>query len=138
MELIDQGGVIDTNILIYHLTDCLGEVGERWLEEAFDAGAYVSVITRIEILGWSKHSAESLNEAAELLTKVQELSLNEEIINKCIQLRQTTFLKLPDAIIAATALHLGRPLMTRNIKDFKDFQAVPDLVLLDSFSPAAG
>jgi len=60
MELIDQGGVIDTNILIYHLTDCLGEVGERWLEEAFDAGAYVSVITRIEILGWSKHSAESL------------------------------------------------------------------------------
>jgi len=72
------------------------------------------------------------------LTKVQELSLNEEIINKCIQLRQTTSLKLPDAIIAATALHLGRPLMTRNIKDFKDFQAVPDLVLLDSFSPAAG
>ncbi len=135
MELIDQGCVIDTNLLIYHLTDCLGEVGERWLEEAFDAGAYVSVITRIEILGWSKHSAKSLNEAAELLTKVQELSLSEEIIKKCIQLRQTTFLKLPDAIIAATALHLGRPLMTRNIKDF---QAVSDLMLLDPFSPAAG
>jgi toxin FitB len=131
MELIDQGCVIDTNILIYHLTDCLGEVGEMWLEEAFDAGAYVSVITRIEILGWSKHSAESLHEAAELLTKVQELSLSEEIIKKCIQLRQTTSLKLPDAIIAATALHLGRPLMTRNIKDF---QAVSDLVLLDPFS----
>lgn len=135
MELIDQGGVIDTNILIYHLTDCLGDVGEIWLEKVFDTGAYISVITRIEILGWSKHTAESLNEAAELLTKVQELSLNEEIIKTCIQLRQTTALKLPDAIIAATALHLGRPLMTRNIKDF---QAVPNLVLVDPFSPAAG
>jgi hypothetical protein len=131
MELIDQGGVVDTNILIYHLTDCLGEVGETWLEKVFDTGAYISVITRIEILGWPKHSAESLNEAAELLTRVQELLLNEEIIKRCIQLRQTTSLKLPDAIIAATALHLGRPLMTRNIKDF---QAVSNLVLLDPFS----
>jgi len=131
MELIDQGCVVDTNILIYHLTDCLGEMGENWLEKAFDHNAYISVITRIEILGWPKHSAESLKESAELLTRVQEVFLNEEIIKRCIQLRQTTALKLPDTIIAATALHLGRPLMTRNIKDF---QAVANLVLLDPFS----
>ena len=30
-----------------------------------------------------------------------------------------TELKLPDAIIAATALHTGTPLLTRNVKDFK-------------------
>ncbi|MEK9160363.1 MAG: hypothetical protein AAB383_06590 [Patescibacteria group bacterium] len=30
-----------------------------------------------------------------------------------------TVIKLPDAIIAATALHRETPLFTRNIKDFK-------------------
>ncbi|EDN64989.1 PilT-like protein [Beggiatoa sp. PS] len=51
----------------------------------------------------------------------------------CIQLRQTTSLKVPDAIIAATALHLKLPLMTRNIKDF---QKVPHLQLFNPFEPS--
>jgi len=50
----------------------------------------------------------------------------------CIQLRQSTSLKIPDAIIAATALDLELPLMTRNIKDFKK---VPDLKWINPFEP---
>jgi len=54
-------------------------------------------------------------------------------LNDCgIMYRQLTKLKLPDAIIAATALHLGMPLMTRNVKDF---QKVPDLDLFNPFEP---
>lgn len=47
-----------------------------------------------------------------------------------IIIRRNYRLKLPDAVIAATALHLGLPLITRNVKDFKD---IPELKLLNPF-----
>ncbi|MDM8557690.1 type II toxin-antitoxin system VapC family toxin [Candidatus Parabeggiatoa sp. HSG14] len=90
-------------------------------------------MTRIEILGWAKHTDESLNSAQELLNILNEQPLNEEVVTLCIQLRQTTSLKMPDAIIATTALHLKLPLMTRNIKDF---QKVPHLQLFNPFEPS--
>jgi len=65
-----------------------------------------------------------LSSAEDLLSNLSEQPLSEEIVKRCIQLRQTTSLKVPDAIIAATALHLERPLVTRNINDF---QKVPNL-----------
>lgn len=55
-----QGCVIDTNILIYHLHDALTEKAEETLRLACEAGSCVSVITRIELLGWQKHTPESL------------------------------------------------------------------------------
>jgi predicted nucleic acid-binding protein len=39
-------------------------------------------------------------------------------------------LKLPDAIITATALHLGLLLVARNVKDFKD---IPEWSLINPF-----
>jgi len=68
--------------------------------------------------------------AEDLLNNIREQPLNEEIVKLCIQLRQTLSLKVPDAIIAATARYLDIPLMTRNIKDF---QKVPGLKLFNPF-----
>ncbi|WP_151088219.1 PIN domain-containing protein [Hymenobacter baengnokdamensis] len=50
---------------------------------------------------------------------------------KTIQLRQQYKVKLPDAIIAATALVHGLPILTRNTRDFKAFT---DLVVLNPVS----
>jgi predicted nucleic acid-binding protein len=134
MGLITEGSkVFDTNILIYHLNDCLENSVEKLLEKAFESNSYVSVVTRIELLGWAKHTDESLNSAQELLNILNEQPLSEEVVTLCIQLRQTTSLKMPDAIIAATALHLKLPLITRNIKDF---QKVPHLQLFNPFEPS--
>jgi len=83
-----------------------------------------------EVLGWTEHTIESLTSAEDLLNRLHEQPLNDEIVRWCIQLRQTLVLKVPDAIIAATALYLDRPLMTRNIKDF---QKVPGLKLFNPF-----
>jgi len=44
--------VFDSNILIYHLNDKLDEAAQIMMEQAIEAGAFVSVVTRIEILGW--------------------------------------------------------------------------------------
>jgi predicted nucleic acid-binding protein len=126
-----SGCVIDTNILIYHLAGVLTDQAEAILAEALESGSYISIITRIELLGWRKHSPDSLKAAEALLQSMSEIPLHEEIIRLCISFRQNYPIKLPDAIIAATARHTKVPLMTRNATDF---ERVSDLKMVDPFS----
>ncbi len=116
---MSQSYVFDSNILIYHLGDSLDAVAKRQLVSAMVQGSYVSIITRIEILGWQGHTPHSRDQTKELLSYFTEIPLNEAIANLCIRLRATQRLKLPEAVIAATAWYLGLPLMTANVSDFK-------------------
>ena len=125
-----SGCIIDTNILIYHLAGVLTDQAEATLADALESGSCISIITRIELLGWRKHSPDSLKAAEALLQSVSEIPLHEEIIRLCISFRQNYPIKLPDAIIAATARHIKVPLMTRNITDFEQ---VPELKTIDPF-----
>jgi len=122
--------VFDSNILIYYLNGSLNHSVRRQVEDMIKLGSFISVITRIEVLGWSKNTATSLSSAKDLLNCINEQALSEEIVKLCIQLRQNYSLKLPDAMIAATALHLELPLMTRNVKDF---QKVSNLEIINPF-----
>ena len=122
--------IIDTNILIYHLAGVLTYQAEATLAGALESGSSISIITRIELLGWRNHSPDSLKAAEALLNSVSEIPLHEEIIRLCISLRQNYSIKLPDAIIAATARYANFPLMTRNVTDF---ERVPELKMVDPF-----
>lgn len=125
-----SGCIIDTNILIYHLAGALNNKAEAVFTESLKSGSHISIITRIELLGWRKHSPASLVAAEELLQAVAEISLSEEITQMCIHFRRAYPIKLPDAIIAATACHTGLPLMTRNTADFGP---IPELRWLNPF-----
>ena len=57
-----------------------------------------------------------------------ELALTRAVVDRVIALRGQSAIKLPDAIIAASALVEGLPLMTGNVADFK---SVSGLTLLD-------
>lgn len=57
--------------------------------------------------------------------------LSTEVADVCISLRKKYKTKLPDAIIAATALVTGLTLITRNVNDFKD---IKDLKVLNPHS----
>ena len=46
-----SGCIIDTNILIYHLAGVLTDQAEATLAGALERGSYISIITRIELLG---------------------------------------------------------------------------------------
>ena len=128
--MIARKCVLDTNILIYHLNGVLDDNIEQVLEDVLELDSYISVITRIEVLGWQQHTPTSLQDTQDLLRRIVEQPLTNEIVEECIQLRQTLSIRLPDAIIAATALHLDLPLMTRNVEDFEH---VPTLELLNPF-----
>jgi hypothetical protein len=108
-----------------------GEAFFSRLAAALKAGAGISVITRIEVLGWRGHTADSIDASAALLGLCEEYPLSEPVALECICLRQSLGIKLPDAVIAATALTQGLPLMTRNIADF---QRIPRLALVNPFS----
>jgi predicted nucleic acid-binding protein len=69
-----------------------------------------------------------------LLRYFAEMPLSEAIVQRTITLRQQHRIRLPDALIAATALALGEPLVTRNTQDF---QAIAGLVRLNPFTEGA-
>jgi predicted nucleic acid-binding protein len=110
--------VIDTNILIYYLNEQLPESVKTQVDNAILSGCTISIITRIEVLGWQGHTEQSLIAARALLSLFEEISLNPVIADCCIELRKTYRIKLPDAIIAATALVQEKTLMSRNEDDF--------------------
>ncbi len=116
--------LLDTNILIYHTQ---GEsVIRGFLEEICSKNGFnISIITKIEFLGWDKHTSDGLEKCKRLILNTTVFPVNNDVANKAIKIRQGKNIKLPDAVIAATALLNNLTLATRNVADF---QAVEDLL----------
>jgi predicted nucleic acid-binding protein len=85
-----------------------------------DEDFIVSFITLIEYLGY-KDIAES---SEEFISLTDILETERLIIQNCIDLRKNHKIKLPDALIAATALSHNLTLITNNEKDFAQIQSL--------------
>ena len=79
----------------------------------------VSPIIRIELLSFTGLSKEEEQSIEDLLSQFNTVQLLREIENQTIQIKRQYKIKLPDAIIAATAINQDAFLVTRNIGDFK-------------------
>jgi predicted nucleic acid-binding protein len=71
-----------------------------------------SAVTRMELLGYPNITLDEERLIADRLSKFTYLSISSEVENLAITLRRTRKLKLPDALIAATAIHHGLELLT--------------------------
>jgi hypothetical protein len=79
-------------------------------------GACISVITWIEVLvGCSEGEREQVEG---WLESFRRWPVDDAIAGQSVGLRQRHGLKVPDAIILATARGAGLSLATRNIRDF--------------------
>lgn len=90
--------LIDSNTLIYYLNAALPPEAKAKLETCISRGAHISIITRIEILGWPGHTDIAYHRARDLLDLLTEHPLTEGIANLCISVRQKRRIKTPDAI----------------------------------------
>ena len=78
----------------------------------------ISFITQIEFLGYKNISKSS----EEFISLAYVIGIDKMIIQSCIDLRKNCNIKLPDAIIAATALVKNLTLVSGNEKDFAAIQ----------------
>ncbi len=115
--------LIDSNAVIDYLGKKLPIAGMNFMNNVIDAIPIVSVISKIEVLSFT-----TADEYYRLLTDFMEdavvLDLTPDIVEHSIATRKIHKTKLPDAIIAATALASGLSLITRNISDFKNIKGL--------------
>ncbi len=113
--------LLDTNIALYLMG------GDQTIAAILDEKEiYVSVISEMELLAYPGISnAETLKIKA-FLKDCQIIELTNDIKESTINLRKQYGLKLPDAIVAACALHYNIPLITSD----KDFQRLNDILNL--------
>jgi predicted nucleic acid-binding protein len=106
--------LIDTNVLIDAQSFKLPKKGLAFLADVIDEQFLVSFITYIEFLGY-KNISQYNKDFIEMATVIE---INSSIIDVCIELRKKYRIKLPDAIIAATAIHHNFCIVTNNENDF--------------------
>jgi len=111
--------LIDTNTAIDYLNNKLPDNKAALLEED---RLNISVITRMELLAWRNASPKQIVTLQDFISSTYVYGSDEPVILKGIEIRKNYLVKLPDAIIAATALVHNYTLFTRNISDFKNIK----------------
>lgn len=113
----------DTNTLIYLLN------GDLHIKSLLaDKEILVSCISEIELRSYPGLSATEKKVIRNFLSECIIIELDQEIKELTIELRESKKIKLPDAIIAASALYWQVPLFTAD-KGFRKIEAL-DLFLI--------
>ena len=113
-----KGYLIDTNIFTKYTQEELSEKGNELVDGILNSfNCQISVITRMELLSWNTDQ-ETINLIEEFIGISKEFGLTEEIISKTAAMRRNIKIKLPDAVIATTAILNDLILISDNDKDF--------------------
>ena len=110
--------LIDTSVVVKYLEELLPVEAITFMDKLVDDDSKVSFITKIELLVWNSPVPEDVMVREEFLAGSEIHLINEEIISKTIQIRKATNIKIPDAVIAATAIYNNFILLSTNDNDF--------------------
>jgi len=116
--------LLDTNILIYLSKN------ELKLEDFANSAdsLYISVISIMEAKGFPFSNQQEEKIISAICDNLIKVGITDQIVDTVISLRKKSRLKLPDAIILASAIENNLTLVTRNTKDF-DYQETNNTIL---------
>ncbi|WP_439553477.1 type II toxin-antitoxin system VapC family toxin [Flavobacterium macrobrachii] len=114
----------DTNFLIFT------SQGNLIVETFLDYNIGISFISEMELLGVFCISKIQKSNIQKIIDQCFVIDFNLEIKKSAIQLKQKYKVKLPDAIIAATAIHYNIPFITADA-DFKIIKEL-DLIFIEN------
>lgn len=99
---------LDTNIVLY----LVGSSDVTIAELLNGKNLFISFITELELLGYKEISKNEVAQLQGFLRDVTIVDINSDIKKAVVDLRKIYKIKLPDAIIAASASYLNFPLLT--------------------------
>ena len=113
--------LIDTNIALYLLG------GDGRVAELLDGqDIYLSFISELELLGFRDLDAKEEAIVLDFIGKCTVVNIDQHIKQQTIAIRRASQVKLPDAIIAATSIHLELPLLSAD----KGFSKIDQLTFV--------
>jgi len=99
--------VLDTNAVLFHF-------GGRLASPLPLSDSCISVMSWIELLSYPDITVEEEREIRGFLGRIEVVPLTDDIIESTVRLRREHRLRVPDAVIAATARVLGRTLISND------------------------
>ena len=110
--------LLDSNTVIHYINSSLPEKSLEELDNIVTNNCNISVITQIEILGWQPLNPLDSAIYEAFVNNSNIIKLSDTIVTMTINLRKQYKMKLPDAIIADTAIVENLTLISRNDNDF--------------------
>ena len=122
--------LVDSNVIIDYVSNRIPEKSAKQLDIYFNRNFSVSIISKIEVLGFNTLNFE-LQQLESFIQLGSIIYIDEVVVDKTIEIRRKKRIKLPDAIIAATALVQNCLLLSHNTTDFKKIEG---LQVIDPYS----
>lgn len=115
----------DTNTAIYYLQEQFPPNAEKFMDSLLQNGQpVISAITEIELLCWKTATEKDIIVLQNFINDALVIELEHSIKLKTAEIRKSYKIKLPDGIIASTALVYNLNLVTRNLDDFKNIDGI--------------
>lgn len=128
--LVDTDVLIDVGRSIAEAITCLQQIEQQ-------ASPMISVVTRMELIIGCRDKAE-LRTVERFLKRFQIVKLNETISDVAVDLlrryRLSHGLLIADALIAATAMSVDKPFVTKNQRDYRFIAGLPLLAYPKPFA----
>ena len=113
-----QRFLIDTCAVVKYLTEALSDSALTFMDKALRSEYKISFVTQIELLVYKSTVYNDILIREQFVDASDIIHVDEGIIDQAIYIRRETNIQLPDALIAATAMHYEQTLITTNDRDF--------------------
>ncbi len=125
---------LDTNVCIYFF-----QPSSQWFQLASDvmtlsmeSELYIPDIVRLELLAGAYRTSDA-SETARLRRFIEEstrIGMDDDVVDAAAQLRATTRMRTPDALVAASAAVAGCGAIVGNDARFRDMESVQGVTLV--------